>query len=152
MTRKCLAVTGGILVLLAVASGFSYYLVDTEIPTRLTLWTHAHIDSPFLFLLLLNIGLLVVGCIMDMYAALIVIAPLVIPMGAAFGINPLHLGVVFIANLGLGFLTPPVGLSLLLASQRFAMPIADVARVTLSYFAVLLLGVLVITFFPLLWL
>ncbi len=139
---------GGVLVILGVAMGLSSYMVDAEIPARLVAWTQAHVHSPLVFLLALNVFLLVVGCLLDIYSAIVVVVPLIVPLGLAFGIHPVHLGIIFIANLELGYLTPPVGLNLFLSSYRFNKPVLEVARASLPMLLILLIGVLVITYVP----
>jgi TRAP-type C4-dicarboxylate transport system permease large subunit len=106
------------------------------------------VHSPYTFLLLLNLCLLIVGALMDVYSAIVVVAPLIIPLGNAFGIDPVHLGVIFLANLELGFLTPPVGVNLFLSSYRFGKPIWEVCRAILPILIVQLVGVLIITYVP----
>ncbi|MBK7877607.1 MAG: TRAP transporter large permease subunit [Planctomycetes bacterium] len=141
-------VIGGVLMILGVALGFTNYLVLADFPALALEYVKEHVDSPWTFLLLLNLFLLVVGCLMDIFSAIIVIVPLVVPMGAAYGIDPLHLGIVFLANLELGFLTPPVGMNLFLASYRLKKPMPEVYRAVLPMIAVMLVGVLVITYWP----
>jgi tripartite ATP-independent transporter DctM subunit len=145
---ECIAVVGGVLMILGVAVGLTNYLVTAQVPTRLLEWTRGHIDSPFTFLLGLNALLLVVGCLMDIFSAIVVVAPLILPLGAAYGIHPAHLGIIFIANLELGYLTPPVGLNLFLASYRFNRPVLEVAGAALPMLAILGLGVLLVTYVP----
>ena len=111
-------------------------------------WVQAHIHSKILFLLALNLFLLIVGALMDIFSAIVVVVPLILPIGQAFGIHPLHLGMIFLANLELGYLTPPVGMNLFLASYRFDKPLAQVCRLAIPFFLVLLLVVLLITFIP----
>ena len=111
-------------------------------------WVRANIHSPAVFLLALNVFLLVVGCLMDIFSAIVVVVPLIVPIAAAFGIDPVHLGVIFIANLELGYLTPPVGLNLFLSSYRFNKPVMQIARATLPMLGVLAVGVLLITYVP----
>lgn len=130
------------------AVGLTNYLVTAQVPMRLLEWTRGHIDSPFTFLLGLNALLLAVGCLMDIFSAIVVVAPLILPLGEAYGIHPAHLGIIFIANLELGYLTPPVGLNLFLASYRFKRPVLEVARAALPMLAILGLGVLLVTFVP----
>ena len=139
---------GGVLVILGVAVGFTNYLVDAQVPARLLEWTESTIDSPLLFLLALNVFLLLVGCLMDIFSAIVVIVPLIVPIGAAFGVDPIHLGIIFIANLELGYLTPPVGLNLFLASYRFDRPLLQVYRASVPFLIILGVGVLVITYVP----
>jgi C4-dicarboxylate transporter DctM subunit len=148
VVAECATVVGGVLVILGVAVGFTSYLVNAQVPARLVEWTLANVSSRMLFLLLLNLFLLGVGCLMDIFAAIVVVVPLVVPLGAAFGIHPVHLGILLIANLELGFLTPPVGLNLFLASYRFKRPMLEICRATLPAIAILGTGVLVITYVP----
>jgi C4-dicarboxylate transporter DctM subunit len=146
--QKCVVLLGGILIILGVAKGLSYYLVDAMIPSLLVDWALAHIDSPLVFLLALNIFLLLVGCLMDIFSATMVVVPLILPLSVAFGIHPVHLGIIFIANMELGYLTPPVGLNLFLSSYRFERPLLQVYRSVLPMLAILAGGVLLITYFP----
>lgn len=141
---------GGILVILGVANGLSSYLVDAQVPSRLLDWTQANLSSKYAFLLVLNLFLLVVGCLMDIFSAIAVVVPLIAPLGLAFGIDPVHLGIVFIANLELGFLTPPVGVNLFLASYRFDRPLFEITRAVLPWLALRAAIVLLITYVPLL--
>jgi len=138
---------GSVIILLGVAMGLSSWLVDAEIPTTLLDWTTTHIKSPWLFLLVLNVGLLLLGSVLEIYAAIIVLAPLVAPIGAAYGIDPVHLGVVFLANLELGFLFPPMGLNLFLSSSRFQKPLPYLYARTAPFLVILAVGVLLITYF-----
>jgi len=147
---ECGLLIGGVLLILGVSLGFTNYLVDAEIPARAVAWTTGTIHSPFLFLLLLNLFLLVVGCLMEIYPAIVVEVPLLVPLGAAYGIDPVRLGIIFLANMELGYLTPPVGLNLLMSSYRFRKPVPEVLRAVLPVIAVLSLGVLLITYVPLL--
>lgn len=144
----CIGVVGGVLIILGCAVGLTGYLVSAGIPALLLDATRAHIASPTLFLLALNAFLLLVGCVMDIFSALVVVVPLVAPLAAAYDVHPVHLGIIFVANLELGYLTPPVGLNLFLASYRFKRPMLDVARATLPMVAILGLGVLLITYVP----
>ena len=139
---------GGVLLILGVALGFTHYLVDAQIPDSLVAWATTAVTSKWLFLLGLNVVLLVVGGLIEIYAAIIVIVPLLVPLGAALGLDPIHLGIIFLANMELGFLAPPVGLNLLLSSYRFNKPMTEVTRATLPMLLVLLVGVLLITYFP----
>jgi tripartite ATP-independent transporter DctM subunit len=145
---KCIPIVGGVLIILAAAKGLSYYIVDAEVPMSLSAWVQENIHSKFVFLVLLNVGLLVTGCLMDIFSAILVVVPLIIPMGAAFGVHPVHLGVIFLANLGVGYLTPPVGLNLFLAAYRFNEPLVKIYRDVIPFFLVLLAVVLVITYVP----
>ncbi len=147
---KAVPIIGGVLLIMALANGLSYYIIDAQIPQRLSEWAAAHIASPLVFLLLLNLALLVVGCFMDIYSAILVVVPLILPLGALFHIHPVHLGIIFLANLELGYLTPPVGLNLYLACYRFEEPITRVYRDVLVFLAIGLATVLLITYVPLL--
>jgi tripartite ATP-independent transporter DctM subunit len=146
--RECVVLIGGVLIILGVAKGFTAYMVDVDIPFRLLEWTEARIESPLLFLLALNVFLLIVGCVMDIFSAIVVVVPLISTIGAAYGIDPVHLGIIFIANLELGYLTPPVGLNLFLASYRFDRPLLEVYRASVPLLVILGIGVLVITYVP----
>jgi tripartite ATP-independent transporter DctM subunit len=145
---ECLVVVGGVLIILGMAVGLTRYLVQAGIPTALLDWTQTYVDSPLTFLLLLNIFLLVVGCLMDIFSATAVVVPLIVPIARAFDVHPVHLGIIFIANLELGYLTPPVGLNLFLASYRFKRPMIEVARAALPMLGILGVGVLLITYVP----
>lgn len=145
---ECGLLIGGVLLILGVSLGFTNYLVDAEVPARAVEWTTRSIHSPFLFLLLLNLFLLIVGCLMEIYPAIIVEVPLLVPLGAAYGIDPVRLGIIFLANMELGYLTPPVGLNLLMSSYRFRKPVPEILRATLPVIVVLSGGVLLITYFP----
>ena len=146
--HHCAVLVGGVLVILGAAMGLSSYMVDAEVPAHLVEWTRNHVHSPLVFLLGLNVFLLVVGCLMDIFSAIVVVVPLIVPIGHAFGIDPVHLGIIFIANLELGYLTPPVGLNLFLASYRFDKPMLQVTRASLPMLAILAFGVLLITYLP----
>ena len=147
---ECALLVGGILLILGVAMGFTNYLIDAQVPDRMVDWVRASLRSPFLFLLALNVFLLVVGCLMDIYSAIIVVVPLIVPIGAAFGIDPVHLGIVFLANLELGFLTPPVGMNLFMASYRFQRPMPEIVRSILPLLLIRAVGALLITYVPVL--
>ena len=145
---ETVVLVGGVLVILGAAMGFSSYMVDAEVPAQLVAWTQAYIHSPWTFLLALNVFLLIVGCLMDIFSATVVVVPLIIPIAAAFHIHPVHLGIIFVANLELGYLTPPVGLNLFLSSYRFKRPLLEVTRASLPMLLILTFGVLVITYVP----
>ena len=147
---ECVGVVGGVLVILGVAVGLTSYLVSAQVPARLLEWTQGHITSQLTFLFALNLFLLVVGALMDIFSAIVVVVPLIVPLGLAYGVNPIHLGIIFIANLEMGYLTPPVGLNLFLASYRFKKPMMEVTRAALPMLGILGIGVLVITYVPVL--
>lgn len=145
---ECVIVIGGVLIILGVAVGLTNYLVGAQVPAALLEWAKGHITSRLTFLLVLNLFLLAVGWLMEIFAAIVVVVPLIVPLGAAFGIHPVHLGIIFIANLELGFLTPLVGLNIFLASYRFKRPVLEVCAAALPMMAILGIGVLVITYVP----
>jgi tripartite ATP-independent transporter DctM subunit len=145
---ECLVVVGGVLIILGVAVGFTRYLIGAHIPDALLEWTQTYVHSPLMFLLLLNLFLLVVGFLLDIFSATVVVVPLIVPLGIAYGIHPVQLGIIFIANLELGELTPPVGLNLFLASYRFNRPVLEIAHAALPMMGIMGIGVLLITYVP----
>lgn len=146
--RECGSLLGGVLIILCAAKGLSSWFIDAQVPMHLLAWVQGSVESPLAFLLALNLFLLVVGCFLDIYSATFVVVPILLPLGAHYGIDPVHLGILFIANLELGYLTPPVGLNLFLASYRFEKPLMVVTRAVLPMLAILGLGVLLITYVP----
>jgi tripartite ATP-independent transporter DctM subunit len=146
--RETGLLSGSVLVILGVALGLTNYLVTEQIPDRLIEWVTGATDSRLVFLLALNALLIVVGCLMDIYSAIVVVVPLIVPLAMHFGVDPVHLGIIFLANLELGFLTPPVGMNLFLAAYRFDKPFIEVIRASLPMVLVLLIGVLLITYWP----
>lgn len=143
-----IALVGGILIILAVAVGFTTYLIDAQVPARLADWARENIHSKWIFLLGLNAFLIAVGGLMDIFSAIIVVVPLVVPIATHFEVDPIHLGIIFVANSELGYLTPPVGENLFVASYRFNKPILHLARAMLPMYVILLIGVLLITYLP----
>jgi tripartite ATP-independent transporter DctM subunit len=148
ITVECATLIGGFMIILGVAMGFTSWLIFEEIPTHALEWVQGNIESKWVFLLALNLFLIVIGALMDIYSAIIVVVPLVAPIGAAFGVDPVHLGIIFLANMELGYLMPPMGENLFLAAYRFDKPLSAVYRSTLPYTVMLLIAVLVITFWP----
>ncbi len=148
VASKALTIIGGVLMILALARALSYYIIDTQIPSLLSAWVADTISSRFVFLLLVNLVLLLAGMFMDIFSAILVIAPLIIPLGGLFGIDPVHLGIIFVANMGIGFITPPVGLNLFLAAYRFEMPLSKIYRNVVPFFLLQLAIVLVVTYWP----
>jgi C4-dicarboxylate transporter, DctM subunit len=145
---ECATIVGGILLILGVALGFTNYLIDAEVPSRIIDWVQGHVQSKYLFLLLLNIALLVVGALMDIFAAILVVVPLIKPLAAAYHIDPVQMGVIFIANLELGYLHPPVGINLFLSAYRFKKPMGTIIWATLPFLFILMGTVLLITYIP----
>lgn len=139
---------GALLAVLGLAAGLVSYLVDAQVPAQATGWVLETIESPLVFLLVLNVLLLLVGALMDIFSAIVVVVPLIVPMGLAFGVDPAHLGVIFLANLELGYLTPPVGLNLFLSSLRFERPLLEIWRTVLPFLLIFAVWVLLITYVP----
>jgi len=145
---KAAPVTGGILAILAIAKALSYAFVDSGVPENFAFWMQNSISSKFVFLLLLNLALLVLGCLMDIFSAILVFLPLIVPLGYAYGVDPVHLGMIFIVNLEAGFLTPPVGMNLFLAKYRFEKPFMQICRYVLPFLNVRFVIVLLVTYLP----
>jgi tripartite ATP-independent transporter DctM subunit len=139
---------GGFLLLLAAATGLTGYMVDAGVPQTILEWVRGTIHSRIAFLLVLNGFLLVVGCFMHIFSAIVVVVPIVAPLAATFDIHPVHLGIIFLANLELGFLMPPAGMNLFMSAYRFEKPFGEVCRAVLPFLLLLLAGVLVITYVP----
>ena len=144
----CGLLVGGVLLILGVALGFTNYLIDAQIPIRAAEWVTAAVKSKYAFLLAVNLCLLAVGCVMDIYSAIVVVVPLIVPLGLAYGIDPIHLGIIFLANMELGLLTPTVGINIFLSSYRFGKPVLQVSRAVIPMQCVLVIGVLLITYLP----
>ena len=145
----CSTLVGGVLIILGFAMGFTGYLVDAQIPLKILNFVQSTISSKIIFLLALNILLLIIGCLMDVFSAIIVVVPLIAPLATYFGIDPFHLAIIFIANLELGYITPPVGMNLYLSSYRFNKDMPTIYNATLPFFFIRLIGVLIITYIPL---
>jgi len=145
---ECTTLVGGFMIILSVALGFTSYLIFEDVPTQALGWVESHISSPWAFLLALNLFLIACGALMDIYSAIIVVVPLITPIAASYGIDPVHLGIVFLANMELGYLMPPMGENLFLSAYRFDKPLLEVYRSTLPYALILLLAVLAITYIP----
>jgi tripartite ATP-independent transporter DctM subunit len=145
---ECGLLVGGVMLILGVALGFTHYLVDAQIPDLAVEWTTSTIQSKWVFLLGLIVVLIVIGGLVEIYAAIIVVVPLLVPLGIAYGMDPIHLGIIFLATMELGFIAPPVGLNLLLASYRFKKPMGEVTRASLPMLGVMVVGVLLIAYVP----
>lgn len=146
--RESMVMVGAILLILAVAMAFTNWLIDAEIPTRLFEFIKQHIDSKWTFLLLLNIFLLILGCFLDIFSASVIMIPLLLPIAMGYGIDPIHLGIIFLANLELGYCTPPVGMNLMIASYRFKKSMVELYQTTIPFLLVLIVAVLIITYVP----
>jgi tripartite ATP-independent transporter DctM subunit len=145
---ECGLLVGGVLLILGVALGFTNYLVDAQVPDRAIEWARGTLQSRIAFLLALNGFLLLVGCVMDIFSAIVVVVPIIVPVALAFDVDPVHLGIVFLANMELGYLTPLVGMNVFFASYRFGRPVLEVCRAVLPFLGVLLVGVLLVTYVP----
>jgi len=148
ITREAMVMVGGILLILGVSLAFTNFLVDAEVPQRLFEWISTFIESKFTFLILLNIILLMLGAILDIFSALVIMIPLIVPLALRFGIDPVHLGIIFLANMQIGYFTPPIGMNLFIASYRFKKPITELYQATIPFMFVLLLALLLITYVP----
>ena len=145
---KTVVMVGSIIIILGAALAFNSFLIDQQIPSRILFWIQSHVQSKFFFLIILNLFLLLVGCFLDVYSALVVIAPLVIPIAQGYGLNLLHLGVIFLTNLQIGYTTPPIGMNLFIASLRFDKSIIRLGVASLPFLGILLVALLIITYVP----
>lgn len=146
--RESMVLVGAILVILGASLASTNYLIDAEIPMQLFQLVKQNVSNPLTFLILLNIFLLVLGMLLDIFSALVIMVPLLLPIGLGYGIDPVHLGIIFLANMQLGYFTPPVGMNLFIASYRFDKPILDLYRATIPFFVILLIVVLLLTYYP----
>ncbi len=146
--RESAVLVGGILVILGASLASTNYLIDAQVPEKLFAFVTTHVASKFTFLVVLNIFLLILGMILDIFSAVVIVVPLVLPLAAGYGIDPLHLGMIFLANMQIGYSTPPVGMNLFIASYRFGKPVLELYRASLPFVLLLLLAVLVITYVP----
>jgi tripartite ATP-independent transporter DctM subunit len=148
VVRGSMVLVAGILVILAAAFGFTNYLIDAEVPMSILGWMQGAFTSKWTFLIALNVFLLIVGSLMDIFSALIVVVPLIVPIAQGYGVNLTHLGIIFLTNLEIGYSTPPVGLNLFISSFRFERPILDLYRACLPFLGILLVALLIITYVP----
>ena len=139
---------GSILIILGVAMGLTNILIDTQLPTRLLAITDSYISSPLEFLLALNLFLLIIGAMMDIFSAIVVVVPLIMPLAHRYQIDPVHLGIIFLANLEIGYMTPPVGINLFIASQRFGKSILTLFRSAMPFLGIMLIWLLMISYIP----
>jgi tripartite ATP-independent transporter DctM subunit len=146
--RESMLMVGGILVILGLSLASTNYLIDADVPNQLFDWLHERVKDPLTFLILLNLFLLVLGTMLDIFSALVLMVPLLLPVAVEYGIDPVHLGIIFLANMQIGYFTPPVGMNLFIASYRFEKPIAEIYRATLPWFFLLFGAVLIITYWP----
>jgi len=148
ITREAMVLVGAVLVILGVSLASTNYLIDTQVPARLFDAIQVYIRDQLTFLMVLNLFLLILGTMLDIFSALVVLVPLLLPIALAYGVDPVHLGIIFLANMQIGYFTPPVGMNLFIASYRFKKPIMQLYRATLPFFAILLGAVLLITYWP----
>ena len=146
--RDSMVLVGGIMIIIGVSLASTNYLIDAEIPTRLFEWTQQHIGDRLTFLILLNLFLLVLGMMLDIFSALVIFVPIILPIAIGYDIHPVHLGIIFLANMQLGYFTPPVGMNLFIASYRFDKPVMTLYKATIPFFLILLVAVLIITYWP----
>ncbi|MCK5837894.1 MAG: TRAP transporter large permease subunit, partial [Desulfobacula sp.] len=146
--RESMVMVGGILLILGVSLGFTNYLIDAEVPMKLFDICQTYVTSKLVFLILLNIFLLILGAMLDIFSAIIIMVPLMLPVAMEYGVDPVHLGIIFLANMQIAYFTPPVGMNLFIAGYRFNKPIMDSYKATIPFMLVLLLAVLIITYWP----
>jgi tripartite ATP-independent transporter DctM subunit len=147
IVAESMTLVGAILLILGAALGLTNFLIDAEVPMRILDWVRGFITSRFSFLLALNVLLLIVGSLMEIFSAMIVV-PLIVPIALEYNVNLVHLGIIFLTNLEIGFLTPPFGLNLFISSFRFGRPVTEVYRAALPFLLILIVALLVITYWP----
>lgn len=146
--RDAMVMVGGILLILGVSLAFTNFLVDAEVPTRLFTLIQSKIAGKLTFLILLNLILLALGAILDIFSAIVIMVPLLLPIAQSYGIDPVHLGIIFLANMQIGYFTPPVGMNLFIASYRFERPVTEIYASAVPFMFVMLLALLIITYVP----
>jgi tripartite ATP-independent transporter DctM subunit len=146
--RESMVMVGGILLILAVALALTDYLVYAGVPEKLFEFIQTHVQSKLAFLLLLNIVLLLLGALLDIFAALVIMVPLILPVALRYGVDPIHLGIIFVANMQIGYITPPVGMNLFIASYRFRRSVTELFSATIPFMLVLLVSLILITYVP----
>lgn len=146
--KESMVLVGGILIILGVAMGLTNLLIDQQVPDHIFDWVSKYIDSKWMFLIALNIFLLIVGCMMDIFSAIIVVVPLITPIAYKYGVDPVHLAIIFLTNLEIGYLTPPVGMNLFISSFRFKRPVFELYRIAIPYLILLLIALMIITYVP----
>ncbi|MBU4446241.1 TRAP transporter large permease subunit [bacterium] len=148
IVRDSVQLVGGILIILCCSMGLTAYFIDAQIPQTALIWIKGIVSSKIAFLLLLNIFLLITGAVLDIFSAIIIVVPLIVPIATSYGINPIHLGIIFLTNLEIGYITPPIGLNLFISSFRFKKPILYFYKVSLPFLAIMLIALLIITYIP----
>ena len=145
---ESMTLVGAILLILCCALGITNWLVDEEVPMQIFELMRQYLDNKYSFLIFLNIFLLIVGCMMDIFSAIMVVVPLIIPIANEFGVHPVHLAIIFLTNLEIGYITPPVGINLFISSSRFNKPVTYLYKATLPYLFLLLFALILITYIP----
>jgi len=148
LIRESMVMVGGILLILGVSLAFTNFLIDAQVPMKLFALCQQFITNKWVFLILLNLFLLILGTMLDIFSAIVIMVPLMLPVAMAYGIHPVHLGIIFLANMQIGYFTPPVGMNLFIAGYRFNKPIMAIYQATIPFMLVLLLAVLIITYWP----
>ncbi len=143
-----MTLVGGILIILGTAMGFTSYLIDEQVPMKILEGMKTYITNKIVFLAVLNVFLLIVGCMMDIFSAIIVVVPLITPIAREFGVDPVHLGIIFLTNLEIGYSTPPVGINLFISSSRFKKPVFSVYKASMPFLGMLMVGLMIITYYP----
>ena len=146
--RRAMTMVGGIIVILAASLALTNVIIDAEVPAYIFEWMQSHISSKWTFLIVLNILLLILGAFLDIFAAIVIVVPLILPIAVSYGIHPVHLGIIFLANMQIGYFTPPVGMNLFIASYRFKKPITELYQATIPFMLVLMLASILITYIP----
>ena len=148
LMKESMILVGTIVIILGTAMGFTSYLIDEQVPMQVLTFIKQHIDNKITFLIILNIFLLTVGCVMDIFSAIIVVVPLVVPIAQSYGVDMTHLGIIFLTNLEIGYSTPPIGINLFISSSRFSEPVVTLYRAVLPFLGIRLIGLFLITYFP----
>jgi tripartite ATP-independent transporter DctM subunit len=146
--KDSMVLVGSILIILGTAMGFTNYLVDEQVPMTILATMKQYIHDPLTFLIVLNVFLLIVGCMMDIFSAIIVVVPLIIPIAQSFDVNMVHLGIIFLTNLEIGYSTPPVGINLFISATRFNQPVLKLYQAVLPFLGLRLIGLILITYVP----
>jgi tripartite ATP-independent transporter DctM subunit len=146
--RESMVMVGAILIILGAALGLTNYLIQEEVPMQILAVMQEHIESKITFLLVLTVFLLIVGCLMDIFSAIIVVVPLITPIALSYGVDPIHLGIIFLANLELGYITPPVGMNLFISSLAFDRPVVQLYKMALPFLLLMFAALMIITFVP----
>ncbi|MFA6034450.1 MAG: TRAP transporter large permease, partial [Myxococcota bacterium] len=146
--RRSMTLVGGILIIVGMSLASTNYMIDQQVPARLFDFVKSNITSAFTFLIVLNVFLLILGCLLDIFSSIVLVVPLLLPIATSYGIDPIHLGIIFLANMQIGYCTPPIGMNLFIASYRFNQPVVKLYWATMPFLGILLAVVLIITYWP----